>query len=145
MCGIVGIISKQTNGFRHKDTDLFKQMLYADALRGFDSTGIFGVNKYGNLKMIKAAKDASEFIKTKAFGDFKTDMLMKYRIVVGHNRAATKGATTDDNAHPFIEKNICLIHNGTIHGHKELANTEVDSHAICHAIVTGKQIGRAHV
>ena len=58
MCGIVGIISKQTSGFRHKDTDLFKQMLYADALRGFDSTGIFGVNKYGNLKMIKAAKDA---------------------------------------------------------------------------------------
>ena len=134
MCGIVGIISKQTNGFRHKDTDLFKQMLYADALRGFDSTGIFGVNKYGNLKMIKAAKDAGEFIKTKAFGDFKTDMLMKYRIVVGHNRAATKGATTDDNAYPFIEKNICLIHNGTINRHKELANTEVDSHAICHAI-----------
>jgi glucosamine 6-phosphate synthetase-like amidotransferase/phosphosugar isomerase protein len=84
MCGIVAIISKQTNGFRHKDTDLFKQMLYADALRGFDSTGIFGINKYGNLKMIKAAKDAGEFIKTKAFGDFKTDMLMKYRIVVGN-------------------------------------------------------------
>lgn len=136
MCGIVAIISKQKGSFRFKDGDLFKQMLYADALRGFDSTGTFGVNKYNNLKLVKAAQPAATFLTTKTFEDFKTDMFSKYKVVVGHNRAATKGATTDENAHPFIEDHICLVHNGTLTGHKQLADKEVDSHAICHAFAT---------
>lgn len=133
MCGIVAIISKTPIGFNYKDGDMFKQMLYANALRGFDSTGIFGINKYNNLQMIKAAQPAATFLETKAFSDFKSDMFSRLKVVVGHNRAATKGATTDTNAHPFIEDHICLIHNGTITGHKDLADTDVDSHAICHA------------
>lgn len=102
-------------------------------LYGMDSTGIYGINKYGNLKMVKAAKAVAEFIGTKTFQDFKGEIISKFRIVVGHNRAATKGATTDENAHPFIEDHICLVHNGTLNTHKHLANKEVDSHAICHA------------
>lgn len=133
MCGLVSIISKNKYGFVQKDIDLFEQMLYADALRGQDSTGVFGVNKYGNLKMLKSAKPSADFITTKAFKDFKLDALSNARVLVGHNRAATRGATTDQNAHPFIEDHICLVHNGTLYGHKHLADTEVDSHAICHA------------
>ena len=134
MCGLVAIISKNQHGFLFNDGKLFEQMLYADALRGMDSTGIYGINKYGNLKMVKAAKAAAEFIGTKTFQDFKNEIVNKFRVVVGHNRAATKGATTDDNAHPFIEDHICLVHNGTLHTHKHLADKEVDSHAICEFI-----------
>lgn len=134
MCGIVGMISKQTSGFSWKDKQMFSNMLYADAIRGFDSTGVFSVNKYGNLKMIKAAQRADAFIQTKKYKDFEDDIFTDARIVVGHNRASTRGATNDQNAHPFIEKEICLIHNGTLTAHKHLADKEVDSHAICHSI-----------
>ena len=134
MCGLVAMISKSATGFVYKDKQMFDQMLYADALRGDDSTGVFGVKANGNLKMIKAAKDAADFRKNKTYTEFTSDIYSKYRIVVGHNRSATRGATTDENAHPFIEDNICLVHNGTLFSHKHLADKEVDSHAICHSI-----------
>ncbi len=133
MCGLVAIISKKEFGFDFKSQTIFEQMLYADALRGEDSTGIYGINKYGNLRSHKSAKHAYEFLQTKSFQDFKSDMFKDYRIVVGHNRAATKGAVKDENAHPWIEDHICLVHNGTLTYHKNLADTEVDSHAICKA------------
>jgi predicted glutamine amidotransferase len=130
MCGIVGMICKSSFGFAWKDKQMFEQLLYANALRGEDSTGIFGINKYGNLKMHKAAKPSWEFLQTKTSKDFMDSIYKDMRIVVGHNRATTKGATNDTNAHPFIEDHICLIHNGTLLNHDNLAKTEVDSHAI---------------
>jgi len=108
-------------------------MLYAEALRGEDSTGAFCVNKYGNVKMIKSAQRADSFINTKTFDSFLEDAYKEGRVLVGHNRSATKGSLTDENAHPFIEGNTCLVHNGTLYNHKHLADTDVDSHAICHA------------
>jgi hypothetical protein len=128
------MISKSKFGFTFKDSQMFDQMLYADALRGIDSTGVFGVNKYGNLKMMKAAKTSADFLRTKSYMDFSKEIYSSYRMVVGHNRASTRGATVDENAHPFIEDHICLVHNGTLHSHKELADTTVDSHAIAKAI-----------
>lgn len=134
MCGIVAAISKSTAGFRYKEDNVFLQMLYANALRGFDSTGMYGINKYGNLDMVKSALPAGPFLTTKTVEDFAANIYQKYRIVVGHNRAATKGKIVDTNAHPFIEKDICLVHNGTLYNHKHLADVEVDSHAITHAL-----------
>jgi hypothetical protein len=133
MCGLVAAISKADNGFGYKAESIFAQMLYADALRGFDSTGVYGVNKYGNLTMHKMAGGAAKFLETKESSEFIKDIWSKHRIVVGHNRAATKGAVTDENAHPFIEDHICLVHNGTLHSHKHLKDVAVDSHAITHA------------
>jgi len=134
MCGLVAMIAKTKYGFQFKDQQMFDQLLYANALRGEDSTGVFGINKYGNLQMIKSAKPSADFIRTKGYKDFSSKVFSEYRIVVGHNRASTRGATTDQNAHPFIEDHICLVHNGTLNSHKELADTTVDSHAIATAI-----------
>lgn len=131
MCGLVGMISRATFGFQFKEKGIFEQLLFTNTLRGQDSTGIFGVNKYGNVIAHKTAQAAPSALKTQTFKDFFTKMYADYRIVIGHNRASTRGATTDENAHPFIEENICLVHNGTLHTHKQLADTEVDSHAIC--------------
>lgn len=134
MCGLIGIISKTQNGLPYKAKQMFEQMLYADTLRGDDSTGIFGINKHGNLKMIKSATPGHQFVETQTFKDFNDKLFTDYNVVVGHNRAATKGAKTDANAHPFIDNHICLVHNGTLTTHKHLADTEVDSHAICKSL-----------
>ena len=134
MCGIIAMIAKDKFGFEYKSKAIFQQMLYANALRGQDSTGVFGINKHGNLKMVKSAQPAASFLNTKTAQDFLDKCYTDYRVMVGHNRATTKGATIDENAHPFIEGNTCLIHNGTLHAHKHLKDVEVDSHAICHAM-----------
>lgn len=134
MCGLVAMVAKTISGFGYKDKIMFSQMLYADALRGFDSTGVFCVNKYNNLNMIKSAQPASTFIATKAYDDFLSKAYQSGKVLVGHNRAATKGAKTDENAHPFLEGDTCLVHNGTLHSHKHLKDVTVDSHAITHSI-----------
>ena len=56
-------------------------------------------------------------------------------MVVGHNRKATAGKANNENSHPFVHENIVLVHNGVVHNHKKMADTEVDSHAIAHSIV----------
>jgi predicted glutamine amidotransferase len=134
MCGLVAMISKTQLGFGQREKTMFSQMLYTNALRGFDSTGAFSINKYGNLDMIKSAQPASGFLITKTYDDFIDKAYTNGRVLVGHNRAATKGAKTDENAHPFIEGDTCLVHNGTLHSHKHLKDVTVDSHAITHSI-----------
>ena len=57
---------------------------------------------------------------------------------VGHNRWATKGASDlDENAHPFKEGAVTLVHNGSLRGQWRLPDHEqfaVDSNNIAHAI-----------
>lgn len=134
MCGLVAVISKQQSGFMYKDKTLFMQMLISDMFRGMDSTGVFGVNRHGNLDMCKDASPASFFLNKKDSNKFFDNVISDYHIMVGHNRKATMGGVTSETAHPFIEEDICLVHNGTLTNHKKLADTVVDSHAVCHHI-----------
>jgi len=105
-------------------------MLISDMFRGMDSTGSFAVNKHGNLKLIKDASPAPFFINKKEAQKYFDNFVSDYHIVVGHNRKATIGNIESTTAHPFIEGNICLVHNGTLQNHYKLANRVVDSNAI---------------
>ena len=131
MCGLVCIMSKQANtGFLYKDKTIFLQMLISDMFRGMDSTGMFAVNKHGNLKMVKDASPAPYFINKKETNTYLNDMVQDYHLIVGHNRKATMGGIDSSTAHPFIEGNICLVHNGTLQNHYKLATRTVDSNAV---------------
>lgn len=134
MCGIIALISKKLTGFSELELKLFSQALYANALRGADSTGIFSITKEGNIHLIKDNVDANTFLKSNVIKKEFENYYLNSRILVGHNRAATKGNITDKNAHPFLINDTVLVHNGTIYEHKLLANTETDSEAICSAI-----------
>lgn len=134
MCGIIALISKKLTGFSELELKLFNQALYTNALRGADSTGIFSITKEGNIHLIKDNVDANTFLKSNDIKKEFENYYLNSRILVGHNRAATKGNITDKNAHPFLIKDTVLVHNGTIYEHKLLANTETDSEAICSAL-----------
>ena len=134
MCGIVGIISKTPNGFYHSDLDLFEELLVCDSVRGLDSTGVFGIHKNKQAKTLKVAAEPHSLFRCEEWGDFRTKAVSSMTALVGHNRSATRGAVNSANAHPFTEGNIILVHNGTLHNHKDFnKDVEVDSHAITHA------------
>lgn len=136
MCGLVSVISKYGYGFNKEQVDVFDTLLYADALRGMDSTGVFMVDRDGTMELAKEASASYDFRQHKDYLALKSRAIARGVALVGHNRAATKGSITDENAHPFVvDDRITLVHNGTLYGdHKKLANTEVDSHAIAHTI-----------
>lgn len=138
MCGIVCLISKTTTKFNKNDVNLFTNLLIADTIRGKDSTGVFGITEKNNLDLLKAKQPGYNFTEQKSYKDFEDKALFRYKILVGHNRSATKGTITDENSHPFIKDHICLVHNGTLWNHKQLADVAVDSEAITYALVNEK-------
>lgn len=135
MCGLVGVVAKTTNGFYASDKDIFTQMLYADAVRGKDATGAYGVTKLGNVRWLKQASTSGYFIQNKAYEQFEAEIVTRFHAVIGHNRKATHGEKKDKDAHPFIKDHITLVHNGMIRNHKSLcAESTVDSNAVANAL-----------
>ena len=134
MCGIVGIICKNKTGFFANHVKVFEQMLFVDQLRGTHGTGIFYNNKKQKVKTLRAPVPATEFLSFDKYDKANTDIYNESTFAIGHNRFATKGAHSVVNTHPFREGNITLVHNGTLVTHKDIADVEVDSHAICISI-----------
>lgn len=132
MCGIVGLIKTEKN-YGQKNRAMFMDMLYADVVRGHHSTGAFKVVK-GAVDWRKAATPAWEFFNLKGVPEF-LQALGDASFLCGHNRAATRGAVKNDNAHPFESGHITLVHNGTLHStHALPGKFDVDSHGIANAI-----------
>lgn len=135
MCGIVGMVLKTNAGFAKVSEDIFDQLVYANTLRGDDSTGLIAVEKDTTFHV---AKDASpgwwfinEFRKTK----ISKSMWNRGKALIGHNRKRTVGAVSDETAHPFvIGDDFAMVHNGTLYNHKALADTEVDSQALAQVL-----------
>ncbi|MEM0481236.1 MAG: class II glutamine amidotransferase [Candidatus Aenigmatarchaeota archaeon] len=125
MCGILGIISK--NAISAKEAiNLLKNLEY----RGYDSAGL--VTKEG--KVVKTVGKVDNLLN-------KVDGLSSSLFIL-HTRWATHGKVSERNAHPHFdcEKNIFIVHNGTIDNYeeikKELKNhtfySETDSEVFAH-------------
>jgi predicted glutamine amidotransferase len=133
MCGIVGVVAKPSNGLTLQLERAFFQMLYADALRGEDSTGIVGVENNTTFHIAKEASSAEWFsyqLKN-THKDIVNAMYNRGKLYIGHNRKKTSGTIKDETAHPFVvNDHFAMVHNGTLYNHKSLADTEVDSEAL---------------
>lgn len=130
MCGLVGVIN--TTSVSRVDFDnYFKQALICDSVRGRHSTGALIVNSSFDETLVKKLGEPFELLDS---SEFVTALNKPLRIMMGHNRYATKGAIKEETAHPFRHGKITLCHNGTLHAHRNLSSRtdfDVDSEAIC--------------
>ena len=138
MCGLVGSINRLVAYDKSAYSAYFQQALYADTLRGFDSTGMFLMEEVDAKPIVyKKALAAPDFLQLSKVEKFLGKYSNDWDIMIGHNRAATKGGVKDSTAHPFQIGTITMAHNGTIYNHKSLKGGEkfdVDSEAICNSI-----------
>jgi predicted glutamine amidotransferase len=116
-------------------TDAFKFMLQVDVVRGPDSTGVIAVRKDG-VHTLKNNVLPQDLFMDKEFDSVIGHRVIDNYILVGHNRKATRGAISIDNAHPFMHGNIVLAHNGTLTTDINVDGTKfaTDSEGICYAI-----------
>jgi hypothetical protein len=135
MCGIVGVVS---NYLSVKEKEIFSTLLYVDAVRGMDSTGVLVVGDKFESSIIKAVGSPMRLFAMPEWGE-KVEKSNGPKLLLGHNRSATRGEVTIDNAHPFTHGPITLVHNGSLFTHSNLSDKEhnVDSDAIAYALAQG--------
>jgi glucosamine 6-phosphate synthetase-like amidotransferase/phosphosugar isomerase protein len=115
MCGLHGTVSGTAN---LNADDFVRDSFTANMLRGVDSAGIATINAKQHIH--KLAVSGNVFTTTSAFKSLLPEIRNPNTATICHTRAATVGAVTVDNSHPFtFEKDGVTIigaHNGTVSG-----------------------------
>lgn len=134
MCGIIGYIGKK------QALPVILEGLGRMEYRGYDSSGFVVLDGKGGAVYMKAAGRLS-VLEGRTQGKVANGTTG-----CGHNRWATHGGVTDENAHPHADcsKNIWVVHNGIIENFKELKQkllkqghkfrSETDTETIAHLI-----------
>lgn len=120
MCGLAGIVNSKLT---EKEYSAFNKLLMLSHWRGEDATGVVWAHDYWekgarkiSVNFLKDAIDSPLFLQkySKAFlQEYKKN---KPKAIMGHCRWATVGDLDRKNAHPFNNKWLIGMHNGTITG-----------------------------
>lgn len=111
MCGLVGVLGNAGRDM----VKMFSVMLQVDVIRGWDSTGVAAIGRkkvhvlkeVGTPQFLMSGQDWTNLVEG-------THVMNSHVCLLGHNRAATQGKVTDENAHPFKHGHITLAHNGSL-------------------------------
>lgn len=117
MCCLNGVAGTITA----KEEQAFKTLLMLGQFRGTDSTGAAAIGRTTSDQPI-LAKMPGEPWWLMDTTKFKKLMKNTNKVIIGHNRLATKGEKTASNAHPFVFDNIFGAHNGTVYNISNLGN-----------------------
>ena len=117
MCGIVGMAGDIKTAHR----DAFDDMVRVCQLRGRDSTGVFKVGQNNSVAWAKRVGSPDHLLDTRAY-ERAIHLGHSAKALVGHCRAKTYGATSEENAHPFVFNGITGVHNGTLRSPHLLSN-----------------------
>lgn len=91
---------------------MFTELLIIDSLRGRHSTGVASVRRYQDQIDVVKRVGPAHFLTEDP--EFSKVMGPAPKVLLGHNRHATFGAHTEDNAHPFAFGDVVGAHNGTL-------------------------------
>ena len=111
MCGIVGFIGNQ------QAAPILLEGLEKLEYRGYDSAGLAVRNESNKIEIVKA-KGRLKTLAAKT----NDGISLAGTCGIGHTRWATHGEPSEDNAHPHISDDSCVVavHNGIIENYQEI-------------------------